>query len=83
MTSQCMQMNVNIYKSAPRRLDCGFTAHVRNICPRTPWSSIQTRHFCFYVNKFEMLFLLILITDTSKVVAYDLFYNVRLGIHKN
>ena len=43
MTSQFMQMNVNISESAARRLDCGFTAHARNICPRTPWSLIQTR----------------------------------------
>ena len=28
-----MEMNVNISESAPRRLDRGYTAHGRNICP--------------------------------------------------
>ena len=45
MTSQFMQMNINISESAPRRLDCGFTAHAQNICPRTPRSAIQTRQW--------------------------------------
>ena len=43
MTSQFIQMNVNNPESSSRRLDCGFTTHARNICPRTPRSAIQTR----------------------------------------
>ena len=38
-----MQMNVNISESSPRHLDRGYDAHAQNICPGTPWSSIQTR----------------------------------------
>ena len=72
MTSQCMQMNVNISESAPRRLDCGFTAHAQNICPRTPWSLIQTHQVTWYTTSF--LLLAAILDNMHFIAKKELFY---------
>ena len=50
MTSQFMQMNVNISESAPRCLDRGYTTNMRNICPRTPKLELDPNSPNVFVN---------------------------------